>query len=64
MKWLLISMLLANPITYPDEQTCRTAQNEVLIQDETALCIPAGESQEDRMILNFFNLVDKMKETK
>jgi hypothetical protein len=42
MKWLLISMMLSNPMTYPDEATCNRAVKAIAKMDPDAVCIPAG----------------------
>ena len=62
MKWMLITAILANPVTYNSEDICRQALTEVSKQDESAICIPAGETNEDQFFINFFDLVQKSKE--
>jgi hypothetical protein len=61
MKWMLITALLSNPITYQSEDVCKVALAEVSKKDKGAICIPAGETKEDRFVLNFFDLVDKLQ---
>jgi len=61
MKWMLISLILNSPITYSDQTVCEQALAQVKTQDETAMCIPAGQSEEEKMVLNFFNLIEKLK---
>ncbi|MEK9697950.1 MAG: hypothetical protein VW270_19435 [Candidatus Poseidoniales archaeon] len=42
MKWLLISMMLNNPMVYADEATCNKAVKAIAKMDPDAVCIPAG----------------------
>lgn len=42
MKFLLISMLLNNPMVYADEATCNKAVVAIAKMDPEAVCIPAG----------------------
>jgi len=42
MKWLLISMMLNNPMVYADEATCNKAVKAISKMDPEAVCIPAG----------------------
>ena len=42
MKWLLISMMLNNPMVYADEATCNKAVKAIAKMDSKAVCIPAG----------------------
>jgi|TARA_R110000744_G_scaffold13209_1_gene38657 hypothetical protein len=63
MKFILISMMLANPITYADKSTCEIASKALNNFGEAAICIPAGEAQQnssDRMFKKFFNLVEEL----
>ena len=63
MKWMLISIILNSPITYSDQTVCEQALAQVKTQDKTAMCIPAGETEEDKMMLNIFNLIDKFRDS-
>ena len=63
MKWMLVSLMLNSPITYPDKAVCEMALEQIQKQDNHALCIPAGETEEDKMMLNIFNLIDKFRDS-
>lgn len=61
MKYILITLMLNSPITYDNEAICNLALVEVKKQDDTAMCIPAGESQQETMVLNFFKLFENLQ---
>ena len=64
MKWMLISMMLANPVVYPNEQTCNIAVDALKNVDIDAVCIPAGEQAKnpgDAMLEGFMKLIDEME---
>ncbi len=61
MKYILITLMLNSPITYDNEAICNLALVEVKKQDETAICIPAGETQQETMVLNFFKMFEKLQ---
>ena len=66
MKWLLIVMALNGEplhkeVVYADEKMCDRAVTRILEADGKAICIPHGEDKGDRMMLNFFDLVDKLQ---
>ena len=42
MKFLLISIMLANPMSYADKATCEIAADALKSVDVEAVCIPAG----------------------
>ena len=67
MKFMLITMMLANPMTYADKATCETAVDALKSVDIEAVCIPAGIEQQnatDRMLKNFFDMVTKLENLK
>ena len=61
MKWMLISLMLNGPITYADENLCRVALKEVKTQDSSAICIPAGENEQDQMFDKFLDMINRLK---
>ena len=65
MKWLLISAALNLQITYPSENVCNQALDQVKGQDMSAICIPAGENKmETKMnsvFTNFLGLVQELQ---
>ena len=62
MKWMLITMMLSNPVVYTNEATCEVARMRLADMDQQAVCIPAGQtvSESDAMFDKFFNMVEKM----
>jgi len=40
MKWLLISLLLQNPMVYPTQERCEFAVKAIAKMDPDAICIP------------------------
>ena len=64
MKFMLITMMLANPMTYADKATCLTAVDALKSVDIEAVCIPAGvehQSASDKMLQNFMAMVAKLE---
>ena len=61
MKWMLISLMLNGPITYTDENLCRVALKEVKTQDSSAICIPAGENEQDQMFDKVLDMINRLK---
>ena len=61
MKFILIAAALNLHITYPTEDVCRQALEEVKAQDSKAICIPKGEDKNDEMFDQFFKMVDKLQ---
>ena len=55
MKWLLISVALNIQMTYPDQNVCNQALEQVKTQDMNAICIPKGEDKMDSQINSVFN---------
>jgi hypothetical protein len=53
MKFILISMMLANPITYADKSTCEIASKALNNFGE-------AQNSSDRMFKKFFNLVEEL----
>ena len=64
MKWLLLSATLNLQIVYPSEDICLKALTEVMKHDISAMCIPAGENQQDIMFSKMFDMIRKFKEMK
>ena len=67
MKFMLITMMLANPMTYADKATCETAVDALKSVDIEAVCIPAGIEQPnatDSMQTNFFAMATKLENLK
>ena len=62
IKTILISGALGLNIVYPSADVCQTALNAVQPQDPKAICIPAGENEQDQMFSKFFNMVEKLQE--
>ena len=65
MKWLLISAALNLQITYPSENVCNQALDQVKGQDMSAICIPSGENkmetQMNSVFTNFLGLVQELQ---
>lgn len=61
MKWMLITAVLSNPVTYPTEDICKTALKELSGKDPKAVCIPAGEDKSDKFLLNFVDIIEKLQ---
>ena len=58
--YLLITMLMQDPIVYNDKATCMEAQQALGQMDEQAVCIPAGNYQTSTDTLDaFFDFVMK-----
>ena len=67
MKFMLITMMLANPMTYGDKATCMTAVDALKSVDIDAVCIPAGiehQSASDQMIANMMKVITKLEQFK
>ena len=67
MKFMLITMMLANPMTYADKSTCTEAVNALRQMDMEAVCIPAGiehQSTSDKMLQNFMAMITKLEQMK
>ena len=61
MKFILIAAALNLQMTYPTEDVCRMALEEVKAQDPKAICIPKGEDKSADMFNQFFKMVDKLQ---
>lgn len=64
MKFMLISVMLANPMVYANEKTCNVAADALKNVDIEAVCIPAGEQAKnpgDAMLEGFMKLIDQME---
>ena len=67
MKFMLITMMLANPMTYADKSTCTEAATALKQMDMEAVCIPAGiehQSTSDKMLQNFMAMITKLEQMK
>lgn len=67
MKFMLITMMLANPMTYADKATCLTAVDALKSVDIEAVCIPAGiehQSAGDKMMSNMMKMITKLEKMK
>lgn len=65
MKFMLVTMMLANPMTYADKETCMIAVDALKNVDIEAVCIPAGVEQQsttDRMIANMMKMIDRLEQ--
>ena len=64
MKFILITVALANPMVYPDQATCEVAVNQLnSVEYYDAVCIPQGEAQpdpSDKMFSNFLGMTEKL----
>jgi len=61
MKFLLIAAAMNLQIQYPSEAVCKQALAEVIGNDPAAICIPAGENQQQQTVSTFFDLVEKLQ---
>jgi cytidine deaminase len=61
MKFLLIAAAMNLQIQYPSEAICKQALAEVIQNDSSAICIPAGENQQEQTINTFLNFVNKLQ---
>ena len=62
---MLVTMMLANPMTYADKETCMVAVDALKNVDIEAVCIPAGVEQQsttDRMIANMMKMIDRLEQ--
>ena len=66
MKWMLITMMLSNPVVYDNQEVCQKALDQVQPKDKGAICIPWGNTFErmemDNMMSSFVALVKELKE--
>ena len=66
MKWMLITMMLSNPVVYDNQKGCEQALEQVQSKDKGAICIPWGNTVErmemDNMMNSFVALVKELKE--
>jgi len=46
MKWMLITMMLSNPVVYDNQKVCEQALEQVQPKDKGAICIPWGNTFE------------------
>ena len=62
---MLVTMMLANPMTHADKETCMVAVDALKNVDIEAVCIPAGVEQQsttDRMIANMMKMIDRLEQ--
>ena len=64
MKFILISMMLANPITYADKATCLTAVDALKQIEAEAVCIPAPLAEQDasdKMVTHMRKMIKRLE---
>ena len=64
MKFLLISIMLANPMSYADKATCDVAADALKSVDVEAVCIPAGiqeQSAADQMLDHMHKMIKRLE---
>ena len=67
MKFLLISMMLANPMSYADKATCEIAADALKSVDVEAVCIPAGIQEQnaaDQMLDHMQKMIKRLEKMK
>lgn len=67
MKFILISMMLANPITYADKATCLTAVDALKQIEAEAVCIPAPIAEQDasdKMVTHMRKMIKRLEQMK
>jgi len=67
MKFILISMMLANPITYADKATCLTAVDALKQIEAEAVCIPAPiqeQNASDKMVTHMMKMIKRLEQMK
>ena len=67
MKFILISMMLANPVTYADKATCQIAADALNQIEVEAVCIPAGiqdQSAADQMLDHMHKMIKRLEKMK
>jgi hypothetical protein len=67
MKFILISMMLANPITYADKATCLTAVDALKQIEAEAVCIPAPLAEQDasdKMVTHMRKMIKRLEQMK
>ena len=64
MKWLLISTMLSNPMTYGDKATCIEAMDALNERDirKTAVCIPKGEDPSEQSFERFQKILNSFSQ--
>ena len=61
MKFLLIATAMNLQLTYPSQEVCQTALDNIKEQDPKAICIPAGEQPVETMMESFLDLIVKLE---
>ena len=67
MKFLLVTMMLAQPMAYADKETCNQAVDALNQIEIEAVCIPAGiENQDasDRMVAHMLKMIKRLEQMK
>ena len=67
MKFMLVTMMLANPMTYADKTTCLTAADALKSVDVEAVCIPAGIQEQnaaDQMLDHMQKMIKRLEKMK
>ena len=64
---MLVTMMLANPMTYADKATCEIAADALKNIDVEAVCIPAGIQEQnaaDQMLDHMHKLIKRLEKMK
>ena len=67
MKFMLVTMMLANPMTYADKATCEIAADALKNIDVEAVCIPAGIQEQnaaDQMLDHMHKMIKRLEKMK
>ena len=67
MKFILVTMMLANPMTYADKATCEIAADALKSVDVEAVCIPAGIQEQnaaDQMLDHMHKMIKRLEKMK
>jgi hypothetical protein len=67
MKFMLVTMMLANPMTYADKATCEIAADALKSVDVEAVCIPAGIQEQnaaDQMLDHMHKMIKRLEKMK
>jgi len=67
MKFMLVTMMLANPMTYADKATCEIAAEALRSVDVEAACIPAGIQEKnaaDQMLDHMHKMIQRLEKMK
>jgi hypothetical protein len=67
MKFMLVTMMLANPMTYADKATCEIAADALKSVDVEAVCIPAGNQEKsaaDELFAHMQQMIQRLEKMK